>query len=93
MLPHNLSRPSLNGFSVGFPKAGALAHVANNIIDGETIATSIVANVLNPGEKKQKINEALNDTEVIMDISTSVAVARCLARDVASNAPGVLHLN
>jgi hypothetical protein len=94
LLPHNLSRHSLDGFAVGFPKTDVLAYVANNIIDGEIIATPIVANVLNPREEKQKVNEALTDTEVILDVSTSVAVERYLARDIESCARRIsLFLN
>jgi hypothetical protein len=94
LLPHNLARHALTGFEVGFPKAEALAHIANRIVYGDPIASSIVADVLAPGKQGGTVREALAGAEVILDASASVPVARHLARDVDSAARRVsLFLN
>ncbi|MDP9474224.1 MAG: Mov34/MPN/PAD-1 family protein [Actinomycetota bacterium] len=81
LLPHNLARHELSGYAVGFPKADALATVANETIEGESVAIPIVADVLSPGERSGEVTEALAQADVILDASASVAVARHLARD------------
>lgn len=94
LLPHNLARHALTGFEVGFPKAEALAHIANQTVYGDPIASPIVADVLTPGEQADAVREALAGAEVILDASASVPVARYLARDVDSAARRVsLFLN
>ena len=91
LLPHNLARHALIGFEVGFPKAEALAHVANQTVYGDPIASSIVADVLAPGGHADAVRESLAEADVILDASASVAVARHLARDVDSAARRVSH--
>ena len=82
LLPHNLARHALDGFSLGFPKALALAGVSNGIIDGGEIASGIVADILRPGENGPRVQAALSEAEVILDMSASIPVARYLCRDV-----------
>ena len=89
LLPHNLVRHALDGSSVGFSKVRKLAESANKTIDGDPIADSIVADVLNPlelPETLQKVKEAFNSAEIILDASASVSVARHLVHDVDSSA-------
>lgn len=94
LLPHNLARHALTGFELGFPKARALAHIANQTVYGDPIASPIVADVLAPGEQEAAVRDALAGAEVILDASASVPVARYLARDVDSAARRVsLFLN
>jgi len=97
LLPHNLARHALDGFSIGCPKAFGLAAGANKTIDGDPIADSIVANVLNCSESSEtpeKIKEAFINAEIILDASASVPVARHLALDVDSSARRIsLFLN
>lgn len=94
LLPHNLARHALTGFEVGFPKAKALAHIANQTVYGDPIASPIVADVLAPMEQAEAVRGALAEAEVILDASASVPVARYLARDVDSAARRVsLFLN
>ncbi len=94
LLPHNLARHALTGFEVGFPKAEALAHTANQTVYGDPIASSIVADILALGKHADAVREALTGAEVILDASASVPVARYLARDVDSVARRVsLFLN
>lgn len=94
LLPHNLAKHELTGRDVGRPKAYAFAEIANETIDGTPIATSIVADVLSPGEHTEAVEEALINADVILDTSASVAVARHLARDLDSSARRVsLYFN
>ena len=89
LLPHNLARHALDGFSVGYSKVLKLAESANKTVDGEPIADCIVADVLNPLESPeaiQKVKEAFNTAEIILDASASVPVARNLVHDVDSTA-------
>lgn len=87
LFPHNMARHALFGDSVGTEKAAAMARFANDMIDGPPIARSVVANVL--GDSKEKdaaARKAYQEADVLLDVSTSVAVARYLSRDV--DAPG-----
>ena len=89
LLPHNLTRHALDGFSIGLPKVYALAVNANKTIDGDPIADCIVADVLNSHESSEtleKLREAYNSAEIILDASASVPVARHLVHSVDSPA-------
>ena len=89
LLPHNFSRHALSGVFTGGPKSRRMAELANHTIDGEPIADWIVADVLSPlesSETSQKVKEAFNPAEIILDASASVPVARRLALDINSSA-------
>ena len=81
LLPHNLGRHALFGPAVGHPKATALAELLNGSIEGGQVAEGIVADVLRPGEKADQVRSALSASEVILDMSASVPVARHLCHD------------
>ncbi len=85
-LPHNLAKHGLTGRDLGRPKAAALAEAANETIDGPPIVTPIVADVLDPREHREAVEEALKGADVVLDASASLAVARYLARDLDSPA-------
>lgn len=85
LLPHNLGRHALTGIFVGHPKATSLALVANFMVDDGPIAEGIVADILNPTDR-EKTKSALDKADIILDTSTSVAVARYLVHDVDSPA-------
>ncbi|OGF55990.1 MAG: hypothetical protein A2452_11050 [Candidatus Firestonebacteria bacterium RIFOXYC2_FULL_39_67] len=82
-LPHNLARHILDIQAIGLNKAFCLSCVANNMMDDGPMAKAIPKDVLSTGDKE--IQEALKETDVIIDCSTSIAVARFLARDVDSS--------
>lgn len=82
-LPHNFARNPLSGAAIGRAKATALAAHARQIV-GDLVITPVVADVLHPGENSGDLKAAFRDANVILDTSASVAVARHLARDVAS---------
>ena len=97
LLPHNLARHALDGFSVGYPKTLKLAESANKTVDGEPIANSIIADVLNPLEPPEildQLKEAFSTADIILDVSASIPVARHLVHDVDSSARRIsLFLN
>ena len=89
LLPHNLARHALDGFSIGYPKVHSLAIRANQTIKGTPIADCIVADVLNAPESSQtceELKKAFSNAEIILDASASVPVARHLVQDVDSSA-------
>lgn len=86
LLPHNLARHALLGGAIGFAKATILANEANWIIEGDPIANDVVADVLAPGPSDEAIRKSLLDAHLIIDASTSIAVARYLAVNVSSSA-------
>ena len=97
LLPHNLARHALDGFSIGCPKVFGLAASANKTVDGDPIADLIVADVLNGLESQetlQKIKEAFINAEIILDASASLPVARHLVHEIDSPARRIsLFLN
>lgn len=97
LLPHNLACHTLDGFSVGYSKVFKLAESANKTVDGDPIADWIVADVLNPSESPEtldRIRVAFNTSDIILDVSASISVARYLVHDVGSSARRIsLFLN
>jgi hypothetical protein len=94
LMPHNLARHALPPWCVGMPKALAVGGMIDACYEEKTPTGAIVANVLRPGEKKQAIDTALSEADLILDFAASVPVARHLARQVESSARRVsLFLN
>ena len=97
LLPHNLARHALDGFSIGGTKVYGLATSANKTVDEEPIADYIVTDVLNPSESQEtteKLEDAFTNADIILDASASVPVARYLVHDVDSSARRIsLFLN
>lgn len=86
MLPHNLVRHALSGFSLGFSKAEALSMSLNSCFSTQQV-TACPANVLAPGRYASEVQAILQTADAIVDISASIAVARYLAVDAVSAAP------
>jgi integrative and conjugative element protein (TIGR02256 family) len=80
-LPHNAARHELPHSVVGLTKVTALTQWINSILSEPVVETGIVANLLDPGDKREIVENALQGAEVIADFSASQAVARHLARD------------
>lgn len=85
LLPHNLVRHAAPGVALGYPKVEILSHFANTTIDAPKISKHIVADVLNPDKQEDIIKDSFQDSDVILDCSASVAVARYLGIDIESN--------
>jgi hypothetical protein len=79
LYPHNLARHVLCRDSLGLNKAESISKYTNELLN-EEFATPINANFIVESKEKDIIQK-LSDSKAIIDISTSVAVARILARD------------
>ena len=89
LLPHNLARHALDGFSIGLPKVYALAVSANKTVDEGPVTDWIVADILNfneSAETLEKIHTAFTNADIILDASASLPVARHLVHNVDSSA-------
>ena len=97
LLPHNLARHAIDGFSIGVSKVYGLAASAKKTIDEEPIADCIVTNMLNSSESQEtteKLENAFTNADIILDASASVPVARHLVYDVDSSARRIsIYLN
>jgi hypothetical protein len=82
-LPHNLARHSLTLLDIGRRKAEALV-ARLNAIRWDAAATAISANFLRPEEDADKVASAIAQSELVLDVSASVAVSRHLC-DVAGS--------
>lgn len=86
LMPHNVARHALDGRFVGCNKAEALAFVANSIVGDENLFSALPIDVLTARTGSGELLGPLRECDAILDISTSVAVARMLACDVDSSA-------
>ena len=92
--PHNVARHSLGASYVGWYKAEALAAELSPILSEEAPITSIVANVLYPGNMAGTLETAYQDAEMILDMAASIPVSRHLVYDINSESRRVsLYLN
>ena len=85
LLPHNLARHALPSVFIGCPKSRSMAELANRAIQGDSIADSIVVDVLN-SETCAEVTEAFSNADFILDASASIPVARHLVHDVDASA-------
>ena len=86
LMPHNAARHALDGHLVGCNKAEGLAFVANSIVADEDLFSAMPVDVLGARAGDDGPAKALQEADVILDVSTSVAVARMLACDVDGGA-------
>jgi len=86
LMPHNIARHMLTGHFVGWKKAEAMALLANSIAGDTELFTALSVDVLAPSEQNADIVKAFHNAEAILDMSTSIGVARKLVRDVESDA-------
>lgn len=93
LLPHNLGRHALTEGQVGQGKASAVASVANRMFAGGKFADGLVADAL-LSATDEDVRRSFEKADVILDASTSIPVARHLARDVSSHARRIsIYLN
>ena len=86
LFPHNMVRHELDGHFVGWNKAEAVAFSANTIVEGANLFSALPVDVLHAGDQAQALSKSLAESDAILDMSTSVSVARMLARDTESAA-------
>lgn len=85
LMPHNLVRHRLGNDAIGFSKANALATVVQHETPFNPVKRALhsdVLKVLSDGPEYSILGEA----DLLLDVSTSIAVARFLALDCASTA-------
>lgn len=85
LLPHNLARHALGSALIGHSKAQAQAATANYLLDGDSIATGITANIMAPADTIE-IATVLESAQVIVDASASIPAARHLTHELDSSA-------
>ena len=85
VLPHNVVRHRLGEHAVGFPKAIAL-HYASVIETPHNPAELVFAEDFLAIRESKEMLAACRDADLILDLSTSIAVARYLAVDLESPA-------
>ena len=81
LLPHNLCRHALDSSAVGYAKVLAVAALCNSILETPVVEEAIVGNVLKPAANQADIHRALTASDLIVDCSASVAVARYLSQE------------
>lgn len=79
LLPHNLARHELTESLVGLPKVEGMHILGNNLLEEQAITGAIVADILKPHGKEEQIEAAIKASELILDLSASVPVARHLS--------------
>lgn len=79
LLPHNLARHALSRHAIGFNKAEKISEELNQLLNSQ-VFTPLNANFNNIAGTSSTV-EILNKSTAIIDVSTSIAVARKLARD------------
>lgn len=77
LLPHNLARHGLLPSDTGARKAPALAQKLHDLL-GDPI-TVIRADILEPNDAAAEVERVLQEADIIIDASASVAVARYLS--------------
>lgn len=85
LLPHNLARHVLPQAAIGYPKAISVAGLINEIFANETIAESLAVNILE-NNQPEKLREAIDKAETIIDVAASIAASRFLVHDINSQA-------
>lgn len=79
-LPHNAVRHAIEGgFLFGQNKAECVARYMNSIANDEPIAEGIPANFLRPSDHRARLDGALEEADLMLDMSASVPVARAMA--------------
>jgi len=81
LLPHNVARHEMSAKEAGMPKVEGMRFRLNSILHEQAVASAIEANILHPADKSFEVRTALDEAEVILDFSASLAVGRYLARD------------
>ena len=85
VLPHNVVRHRLGEQAVGTPKALALHYTSAVETPHNPVERVFAEDFLSIGENKEMLG-ACRDADLILDVSTSIAVSRCLAVDLESSA-------
>ncbi len=83
--PHNVTRHRLGDNAVGLPKIEALDTTCNIEVPHNKVDKSIFANAMN-SKTNTDLASAYTSADLILDVSTSIAVQRFLAQDLDASA-------
>lgn len=94
LAPHNTARHALSPLWTGWSKATALAHELSELYPTESPPLPIVGDFTRISAENEKLKETIRTSELILDMSASIPVARHIAHDLNCNARRVsLFLN
>jgi hypothetical protein len=94
LAPHNTARHALSPMWTSWSKATALSHELSELYPTETPPLPIVGDFIFDSAKNEKLKEAIDSSELIMDMSASIPVARHVAHNLNCDARRVsLFLN
>ena len=87
VLPHNFARHILAPIHTGYHKASVLSYYAKSLYQNPDIANYISINIFDKkNDKYPELLKALETSEIILDFSASVSVARYITLDIPSKA-------
>ena len=80
VLPHNLARHTADLYDIAKFKAGVLSAKANRLNSNSQFSIPIIENVLRP-KQEEVLYDRLEESDIVIDFSASVAVERHLANN------------
>ncbi|MDA7978967.1 MAG: ThiF family adenylyltransferase [Pirellulales bacterium] len=86
LAPHNVARHALSPMWIGWSKATALAQEVSEFYPTDVSPTPIVDDFMRASVRDEKLKEAVDSSELILDMSASIPVARHVAHDLNCNA-------
>lgn len=93
-MPHNTVRHALDGgVTIGFNKAECVSFHINALTPSETVSDFVPINYISAVQTEQKLIDAISKSDLVLDASASVAVARKLADDQRSSRTASLFLS
>ena len=78
LLPHNLARHTSSRAEVGRRKAEIVAEALTDLAPDASV-TAIHANAITPGDEEDRLQQAFDDADLVIDATASVAASRHLA--------------
>ena len=85
LMPHNVARHALTGCCAGLPKAPTVAALVADCLDETGAVRGFQAELLEAGSFTGELTTALSQATAVVDMSTSIPVARWLARDCTAS--------
>jgi hypothetical protein len=81
LFPHNVTRHALPTAFVGHNKAVALQNYTTSLFNDYKMTSAFACDILQ-SSLDEEVNKSLNESDIILDISTSIAVARYISSDL-----------
>lgn len=92
-LPHNLVRHILGKWAIGSPKVEGVRDFVNSLVPGNPIYQTLTADIKNRQNHEEEIESIFNKSDLILDMSASVAVAREVCEYAIEKRRASLFLN